>query len=76
MVESKFSTNVHLASWAVSHGVKSLPQWGATSGIWFLRQGGQCGARNLPLSGTTAGPYRRATRRQGLFFVFKTLLIF
>jgi hypothetical protein len=70
MVESKFSTNVHLrrtprrqALVVVSHDVKSLPQWGAAAGVWFLRQGGQCGTRTLSPSGTAAGPYRRATGR-------------
>jgi hypothetical protein len=55
MVESKFSTNVHLALYPTA------------AGVWFLRQGGQRGARTLPLSGTAAGPNCRATQRQGLF---------
>jgi hypothetical protein len=55
MVESKFSTNVHLALYPTA------------AGVWFLRRGGQRGARTLPLSGTAAGPNCRATQRQGLF---------
>jgi hypothetical protein len=54
---------------AAPRGVKSLPPRGTAVGTWFQRQGGG-GARTLPPSGTAAGLFRRAARRQGLFYFF------
>jgi hypothetical protein len=78
-------------SGVVPHGGRLLPPHPTTlslyrRGAWRQELGsdaraGQRGASTLPPSGTAAGPYRHATRRQGLFyfssfFIFKTLLTF
>jgi hypothetical protein len=71
MVDSKFSGNVHMAlSAAVLHDFKSLPSWGKRQEPGSGGGAGRRGGRTLPPSGTAAGPYRRATRRQGLIYLF------
>jgi predicted oxidoreductase len=52
---------------AVSHGVKSLPPWGAAAGVRFLPQGGAAwrqdhaaerhGGRSVPLCHTVVGSF-------------------
>jgi hypothetical protein len=64
---------------AAPHGGRLLPPHPAT--LSPCRRGAQwqdpsSGARILPPSGTAAGLYRRATRRQGLFFSFSFLKTF
>jgi hypothetical protein len=67
-------------SGAVPHGGRLLPPHpmalvpgavghSGTSLVPALGRGG-VGARTLPPSGAAAGPYRRATRRQVLFYFF------